>query len=102
MALRCPPLLLQIQSLAARCIQKNLAVYRAVQSWPWWQLMCGIRPLLTISLAEGQLQVKEVRELPGEKAAKAQILFFLRYSRKQFSKKDVLATSPAGTPRYLG
>ncbi|XP_015671254.1 unconventional myosin-XVIIIb [Protobothrops mucrosquamatus] len=50
---------LKIQSLAARCIQKNLAVYRAVQSWPWWQLMCGIRPLLTISLAEGQLQVKE-------------------------------------------
>ncbi|XP_039218569.1 unconventional myosin-XVIIIb isoform X2 [Crotalus tigris] len=50
---------LKIQGLAARCIQKNLAVYRAVQSWPWWQLMCGIRPLLTISLAEGQLQVKE-------------------------------------------
>uniref|UniRef100_A0A670ZYM7 Myosin motor domain-containing protein n=1 Tax=Pseudonaja textilis TaxID=8673 RepID=A0A670ZYM7_PSETE len=50
---------LKIQSLAARCIQKNLAVYRAVKSWPWWQLMCGIRPLLTISLAESQLQVKE-------------------------------------------
>lgn len=40
--------------------------------------MCGIRPLLTISLAEGQLQVKEVHELPGEKAVKAQILFSLR------------------------
>ncbi|XP_013916652.1 PREDICTED: unconventional myosin-XVIIIb [Thamnophis sirtalis] len=50
---------LKIQSLAARCIQKNLAVYRAVKSWPWWQLMCGVRPLLTISLAEGQLRVKE-------------------------------------------
>ncbi|KAG8145951.1 hypothetical protein E2320_012388 [Naja naja] len=49
----------KIQSLAARCIQKNLAVYRAVKSWPWWQLMCGVRPLLTISLAESQLQVKE-------------------------------------------
>ncbi|XP_026541266.1 unconventional myosin-XVIIIb [Notechis scutatus] len=50
---------LKIHCLAARCIQKNLAVYRAVKSWPWWQLMCGIRPLLTISLAESQLQVKE-------------------------------------------
>ncbi|XP_032085222.1 unconventional myosin-XVIIIb [Thamnophis elegans] len=50
---------LKIQSLAARCIQKNLAVFRAVKSWPWWQLMCGVRPLLTISLAEGQLRVKE-------------------------------------------
>ncbi|XP_058014464.1 unconventional myosin-XVIIIb [Ahaetulla prasina] len=50
---------LKIQSLAARCIQKNLAAYRAVKSWPWWQLMCTIRPLLTISLAEGQLRVKE-------------------------------------------
>uniref|UniRef100_A0A8C6XLM2 Myosin XVIIIB n=1 Tax=Naja naja TaxID=35670 RepID=A0A8C6XLM2_NAJNA len=55
----------KIQSLAARCIQKNLAVYRAVKSWPWWQLMCGVRPLLTISLAESQLQVKEVPELLG-------------------------------------
>ncbi|XP_060537758.1 unconventional myosin-XVIIIb-like isoform X3 [Pantherophis guttatus] len=50
---------LKIQSLAARCIQRNLAVYRAVKSWPWWQLICGVRPLLTISLAEGQLRVKE-------------------------------------------
>ncbi|XP_070618119.1 LOW QUALITY PROTEIN: unconventional myosin-XVIIIb [Erythrolamprus reginae] len=50
---------LKIQSLAARCIQKNLAAYQAVKGWPWWRLMCGVRPLLTISLAEGQLRLKE-------------------------------------------
>ncbi|XP_063171538.1 unconventional myosin-XVIIIb [Candoia aspera] len=50
---------LKIQGLAARCIQKNLAVFQAVKNWWWWQLMCRVRPLLTISVAEGQLQAKE-------------------------------------------
>ncbi|XP_044296358.1 unconventional myosin-XVIIIb [Varanus komodoensis] len=50
---------LKIQHLAARCIQKNLAVFQAVRGWPWWRLLCGLRPLLTASLAEGQLRAKE-------------------------------------------
>ncbi|XP_063000028.1 unconventional myosin-XVIIIb [Elgaria multicarinata webbii] len=50
---------LKIQRLAARCIQKNLAVFQTVKGWPWWQLMSRIRPLLTISHAEGQLRAKE-------------------------------------------
>ncbi|XP_015744230.1 unconventional myosin-XVIIIb [Python bivittatus] len=50
---------LKIQGLAVRCIQKNLTVFQAVKNWPWWRLMCSVRPLLTISLAEGQLRAKE-------------------------------------------
>nr|XP_056715098.1 unconventional myosin-XVIIIb [Euleptes europaea] len=50
---------LKIQRLAIRCIQKNLAVFQAVKAWPWWLLMCRIRPLLSASLQEGQLRAKE-------------------------------------------
>ncbi|XP_061459502.1 unconventional myosin-XVIIIb isoform X2 [Rhineura floridana] len=50
---------LKIQRLAARCIQKNVAIFHAVKDWPWWRLMCSVRPLLTVSLAECQLQAKE-------------------------------------------
>lgn len=50
----------QIQRLAIRCIQKNVAVYQAVKTWPWWELMCRLRPLLSANLQEGQLRAKEV------------------------------------------
>ncbi|XP_078237994.1 LOW QUALITY PROTEIN: unconventional myosin-XVIIIb [Pogona vitticeps] len=50
---------LKIQRLAARCIQRNLVVFQGVRTWPWWQLLCAIRPLLTVSVAEGQLRAKE-------------------------------------------
>ncbi|XP_054852145.1 unconventional myosin-XVIIIb isoform X2 [Eublepharis macularius] len=50
---------LKIQGLATRCIQKNLAAYQVVKAWPWWKLMCCVRPLLSASLEEGQLRAKE-------------------------------------------
>ncbi|XP_077163800.1 unconventional myosin-XVIIIb isoform X2 [Paroedura picta] len=50
---------LKIQRLAIRCIQKNMAVFQAVKSWPWWELLCRVRPLLSASLEEDQLRAKE-------------------------------------------
>ncbi|XP_053136129.1 unconventional myosin-XVIIIb isoform X2 [Hemicordylus capensis] len=50
---------LKIQRLASRCIQKNLAVFQALKGWPWWALLCRIRPLLSANLEEGQLRAKE-------------------------------------------
>ncbi|NWR86363.1 MY18B protein, partial [Furnarius figulus] len=50
---------LKIQRLAIHCIQKNLVVFQAVRHWPWWQLLSHVRPLLSVSLAEGQLHAKE-------------------------------------------
>ncbi|KAJ7309889.1 hypothetical protein JRQ81_007965 [Phrynocephalus forsythii] len=49
----------KVQQLAARCIQRNLSVFQKVKTWPWWRLLCAIRPLLTVGVAEGQLRAKE-------------------------------------------
>ncbi|XP_058512716.1 LOW QUALITY PROTEIN: unconventional myosin-XVIIIb [Ochotona princeps] len=50
---------LKIHRLAARCIQKNMAVFLAVKDWPWWQLLGSLRPLLSATLGHEQLRAKE-------------------------------------------
>lgn len=51
---------LQIHRLAARCIQKNVAVFLTVRDWPWWRLLGSLRPLLSATIGEEQLRTKEV------------------------------------------
>uniref|UniRef100_A0A8C3YQ41 Myosin XVIIIB n=1 Tax=Catagonus wagneri TaxID=51154 RepID=A0A8C3YQ41_9CETA len=50
---------LKIHHLAARCIQRNVAVFLAVKDWPWWQLFGSLRPLLSATVGEEQLRAKE-------------------------------------------
>ncbi|XP_074151333.1 unconventional myosin-XVIIIb [Sminthopsis crassicaudata] len=50
---------LKIRQLAVQCIQRNLKVFQEVKEWPWWQLLCYIRPLLSITIGEDQLRAKE-------------------------------------------
>ncbi|XP_040859528.1 unconventional myosin-XVIIIb [Ochotona curzoniae] len=50
---------LKIHRLAARCIQKNMAVFLAVKDWPWWQLLGSLRPLLSATIGHEQLRAKE-------------------------------------------
>ncbi|XP_044541406.1 unconventional myosin-XVIIIb [Gracilinanus agilis] len=57
---------LKIRQLAVQCIQRNLAVFQVVKDWPWWQLLCYIRPLLSVTIGEDQLRAKEVCLLRGK------------------------------------
>ncbi|XP_036908274.1 unconventional myosin-XVIIIb isoform X2 [Sturnira hondurensis] len=50
---------LKVRRLASRCIQKNVAVFLAVKDWPWWQLLCSLRPLLSATVGDEQLRAKE-------------------------------------------
>ncbi|XP_030073885.1 unconventional myosin-XVIIIb isoform X2 [Microcaecilia unicolor] len=50
---------IKIQQIAIRCIQKNVVKFQAVKDWPWWQLMCCIRPSLSINVDERKLRAKE-------------------------------------------
>ncbi|KAF4011624.1 hypothetical protein G4228_003739 [Cervus hanglu yarkandensis] len=50
---------LKIHRLAARCIQKNVAVFLVVRDWPWWRLLGSLRPLLSATIGEEQLRAKE-------------------------------------------
>ncbi|KAF6082176.1 myosin XVIIIB [Phyllostomus discolor] len=50
---------LKVRRLASRCIQKNVAVFLAVKGWPWWQLLCSLRPLLSATVGDEQLRAKE-------------------------------------------
>ncbi|KAM5312212.1 unconventional myosin-XVIIIb isoform 3-T3 [Glossophaga mutica] len=50
---------LKVRQLASRCIQKNVAVFLAVRDWPWWQLLCSLRPLLSTTIGDEQLRAKE-------------------------------------------
>ncbi|XP_031804670.1 unconventional myosin-XVIIIb [Sarcophilus harrisii] len=50
---------LKIRQLAVQCIQRNLKVFQEVKEWPWWQLLCYTRPLLSITIGEDQLRAKE-------------------------------------------
>lgn len=56
---------LQVRQLASRCIQKNVAVFLAVKDWPWWQLLCSLRPLLSATVGDEQLRAKEVGARAG-------------------------------------
>uniref|UniRef100_A0ACB8FZP5 Uncharacterized protein n=1 Tax=Sphaerodactylus townsendi TaxID=933632 RepID=A0ACB8FZP5_9SAUR len=79
---------LKIQRLAIRCIQKNVAVFQAVKTWPWWELMCRVRPLLSANLQEGQLRAKE-----EELAALRKKLQALDLSRQELQQNtEVLET----------
>nr|XP_005999509.2 PREDICTED: unconventional myosin-XVIIIb isoform X1 [Latimeria chalumnae] len=50
---------LKIQEMAIRCIQKNLAKYQTVKDWPWWQLLCKVRPMLDVNITDEKLRAKE-------------------------------------------
>nr|XP_051691432.1 unconventional myosin-XVIIIb isoform X1 [Oryctolagus cuniculus] len=50
---------LKIRRLAARSIQRNMAVFLAVKDWPWWRLLGSLRPLLSSSIGSEQLRAKE-------------------------------------------
>ncbi|XP_069476372.1 unconventional myosin-XVIIIb [Ambystoma mexicanum] len=50
---------LKIQRVALRCIQKNLAKFRDVKDWPWWELLCQIRPSLFVNIDENMFRAKE-------------------------------------------
>ncbi|XP_023567613.1 unconventional myosin-XVIIIb [Octodon degus] len=50
---------LKIHRLAAQCIQKNVAAFLVVKDWPWWQLFGSLRPLLSATIGNEQLQAKE-------------------------------------------
>ncbi|XP_053229037.1 unconventional myosin-XVIIIb-like [Podarcis raffonei] len=95
---------LKIQRLAARCIQKNLAIFQAVKGWPWWQLMCGIRPLLSTSLAEGQLRVREEelallrKKLENSELSRQE----LRQSTEQLESKIIDLTTELSDERLKG
>ncbi|XP_033030433.1 unconventional myosin-XVIIIb [Lacerta agilis] len=95
---------LKIQRLAARCIQKNLAVFQAVKGWPWWRLMCGIRPLLSTSLAEGQLRVREEelallrKKLENSELSRQE----LRQSTEQLESKIIDLTTELSDERLKG
>ncbi|XP_016064212.1 PREDICTED: unconventional myosin-XVIIIb [Miniopterus natalensis] len=50
---------LKIRRLASRCIQRNVAAFLAVKDWPWWQLLCSLRPQLSATIGDEQLRAKE-------------------------------------------
>ncbi|XP_056374046.1 unconventional myosin-XVIIIb [Hyla sarda] len=50
---------IKIQMVALKCIQKNLRKYYSIRDWLWWQLMCQIRPSLSIHADESHLREKE-------------------------------------------
>ncbi|XP_031549200.1 unconventional myosin-XVIIIa-like [Actinia tenebrosa] len=49
---------LQVQNRAMICIQRNLRLFAAVRSWPWWRLYTKVLPLLNVHRTEEQLQSK--------------------------------------------
>nr|DBA22886.1 TPA: hypothetical protein GDO54_013877 [Pyxicephalus adspersus] len=50
---------LRIQMVALKCIQKNIRKYYSIQDWLWWQIMCCIRPSLTVNVDEAKFRAKE-------------------------------------------
>ncbi|NXF32329.1 MY18B protein, partial [Nyctibius bracteatus] len=95
---------LKIQRLAVRCIQKNLVVFQAVRHWPWWQLLSRVRPLLSVSLAEGQLRAKEEelaalrRKLENSEQACSE----LRQTAEKLESKIIDLTTELSDERYKG
>ncbi|KAG9487030.1 hypothetical protein GDO78_007091, partial [Eleutherodactylus coqui] len=48
----------KIQMVALKCIQKNIRKYYCIQDWLWWQLMCHIRPSLSVHVDESKFREK--------------------------------------------
>ncbi|XP_026474112.1 unconventional myosin-XVIIIa isoform X3 [Ctenocephalides felis] len=52
----------RVQTLAARCIQRNVRAFMAVRDWPWWRLLVRVTPLLGVHRTEELLKAR-VEEL---------------------------------------
>ncbi|KAM4049146.1 unconventional myosin-XVIIIb [Anomaloglossus baeobatrachus] len=50
---------IKIQMVALKCIQKNIRKFYCIRDWLWWQLMCHIRPSLSIHVDEASFLRKE-------------------------------------------
>jgi len=50
----------QLQHLAAACIQRNIRKLMRIQEWPWWRLYTKVKPLLNVQRTEEELRDKEV------------------------------------------
>ncbi|XP_043924418.1 unconventional myosin-XVIIIb isoform X2 [Protopterus annectens] len=50
---------LKIQGMAIRCIKKNLTKFLLLKDWSWWKVLCALRPLLDINIADERLRAKE-------------------------------------------
>ncbi|KAM4707086.1 unconventional myosin-XVIIIb [Discoglossus pictus] len=50
---------LKIQLVALKCIQKNIRKFYHIRHWLWWQVMCHIRPSLTVNVDEEKYRAKE-------------------------------------------
>ncbi|XP_069606714.1 unconventional myosin-XVIIIb [Ranitomeya imitator] len=50
---------IKIQMVALKCIQKNIRKFYCIRDWLWWQLMCHIRPSLSIHVDEASFLKKE-------------------------------------------
>ncbi|KAM4808061.1 unconventional myosin-XVIIIb [Rhinophrynus dorsalis] len=49
----------KIQLIALKCIQKNIRKFYCIRYWLWWQVMCHIRPSLTVNIDEEKMLAKE-------------------------------------------
>ncbi|XP_074976223.1 unconventional myosin-XVIIIb isoform X1 [Caretta caretta] len=95
---------LKIQRLAIRCIQKNLAVFRVVKDWPWWQLMSYVRPLLSVNIVEDQLRVKneELAVLRRKLEKSEQSRSELRQNTELLESKILDLTTELSDERFKG
>ncbi|XP_053558065.1 unconventional myosin-XVIIIb [Bombina bombina] len=50
---------LKIQLIALKCIQKNIRKFCCIRKWLWWQIMCQIRPSLSVNVDEEKFRAKE-------------------------------------------
>jgi len=51
---------LQLQHLAAACIQRNVRKLMAIREWSWWRLYTKVKPLLNVQRTEEELRDKDV------------------------------------------
>ncbi|XP_068509677.1 unconventional myosin-XVIIIb isoform X1 [Anas acuta] len=95
---------LKVQRLAARCIHKNLQLFQAVRHWPWWQLLSRVRPLLSVSLAEQQLQAKEeeLAALRRKLEKSEQSCSELRQNTEKLESKIIDLTMELSDERHKG
>ncbi|KAG8455740.1 hypothetical protein GDO86_001797, partial [Hymenochirus boettgeri] len=50
---------LKIQMIALKCIQKNIRKFNCLRQWLWWELLCHIRPSLTVNIDEKSFLAKQ-------------------------------------------